>query len=213
MPFEYTPEQKKIYEERYGPGIAAVEERLEEIKKLQELGDPAFQPGSEFFKSTLGGKIEKALGAPLPIPGEWGYGGGGGGYRPLTFAQTEAGVRLAASLNLEAERFAGQKRIELEEVLHGLAQELLPPEDVETAMGQVRRGELVKSKLAFQAVLQNLADEAEHAERRADLDMQEENERRTLREARARITIETVGRGDVAGAILFALSAAGGGGK
>jgi hypothetical protein len=141
------------------------------------------------------------------VPDDWGY-GGGGGYRPLTFAQTEAGVRLAASLALETERFAGQKRIELEEVLHGLAQELLPPEDVETAMGQVRRGEVVKSKLAFQAVLQNLADEAAHAERRADLDMQEENERRTLREARARITVETIGR-DVGRAVLFALGAKG----
>lgn len=132
-------------------------------------------------------------------------GAGGGGYT-LTFAQTEAGQRLAAALALETERVSGRERLKLEETLHGLAMELLPPKDVETAMMQVRRGELVKSKLAFQAVLQNLADETEHAERRADLDLAEENERRTLREARARITIDTVGR-DLGRAILFALGA------
>ena len=134
---------------------------------------------------------------------DWGEGGfldptgvgrSGGGYQPLTFAQTEAGQRLAASLALDAERFSGAQRLQLEETIHSLAMDLLPPGDVETAMQQVRRGELVKSKLAFQAVLQNLADEAEHAERRADLDLQEENERRTLRQARAQITIETIGK-------------------
>lgn len=130
---------------------------------------------------------------------------GVGGYA-LTFAQTEAGQRLQAALALETERISGRERLKLEETIHGLAMELLPPKDVETAMRQVRRGELVKSKLAFQAVLQNLADETEHAERRADLDLAEENERRTLREARARITVDMVGR-DLGRAVLFALGA------
>jgi hypothetical protein len=77
-------------------------------------------------------------------------------------------------------------------------------------MQQVRRGELVKSKLAFQAVLQNLADEAAHAERRRDIELAEENERRTLRDARARITIDTIGR-DIGRGILYALGGSGGG--
>ena len=207
MPREYTPEEQKLFEERYGPGQAAVSARLEEIAKLRELGDPAFQPGSAFFGSRLGGQVEAALGtARPPFPDPTGYGGRGGGYQPLTFAQTEAGQRLIAALALETERFAGKERLKLEETLQALAMDLLPPDDVETAMKQVRRGELVKSKLAFQAVLQNLADETEHAERRADLQLEEENESRTLREARARITVDVVGK-DLGRAILFALGA------
>ena len=138
---------------------------------------------------------------PPPFPDPTGVGG-----RTLTFAQTAAGARLQASLALETERFSGRERLKLEDTLHSLALELLPPEDVETAMRQVRRGELVRSKLAFQSVLQNLADEAEHAERSADLALEEENEKRTLREARARITVDLIGR-DLGRAILFALGA------
>lgn len=152
--------------------------------------------------SRVGAWYGSATAPPPDYLDPTGY--GGGGYQPLTFAQTEAGQRLAASLALETERFAGAQRLQLEETLHSLAMDLLPPGDVETAMKQVRRGELVKSKLAFQAVLQNLADETEHAERRADLDLEEENERRTLREARAQITIDMIGR-DLGRAILFAL--------
>ncbi|KKK59474.1 hypothetical protein LCGC14_3034040, partial [marine sediment metagenome] len=74
----------------------------------------------------------------------------------------------------------------------------------------VRRGELVKSKLAFQAVLQNLSDAAQNAERRRDLALAEENEKRTLRNARARITIDMVGR-DLGRAVLFALAGTVGG--
>jgi hypothetical protein len=129
----------------------------------------------------------------------------GGGFT-LTFAQTEAGQRLAAALAQETERISGRERLKLEGTLHSLALELLPPEDVDTAMRQVRRGELVKSKLAFQAVLQNLADATEMAERRADLDLAEENERQTLRAARARITVDLIGK-DLGRAILFALGA------
>ena len=132
----------------------------------------------------------------------------GSGYT-LTFAQTEVGQRLAAALALDTERIAGEERLRLEDTLHALAMDLLPPEDVETAMGQVRRGELVKSKLAFQAVLQNLADEAAHAERRKDRELAEENERRTLRDARTRIVVDTIGR-DIARGILYDLSSGGG---
>ena len=199
---------EEIFAERIGPtdpARGATARRLLELKELQQRGDPAFQAGSRFFASQHGQWVERMLGAiqegeepPLPPPP-------GGGYT-LTFAQTEAGQRLAASLALETERVAGRERLKLEDTLHSLAMELLPPGDVETAMRQVRRGELVKSKLAFQAVLQNLADEAEHAERRADLDLAEENERRTLREARSRITVDLIGR-DLGRAILFALGA------
>jgi len=126
--------------------------------------------------------------------------------RVLTFAQTEAGARLQASLARDTERFSGRERLELEDTLNALAIELLPPEDVETAMRQVRRGELVKSKLAFQAVLENLADIERNTQRRLDFALEEENEKRTLREARSRITIDLIGR-DLGRAILFALGA------
>lgn len=131
-----------------------------------------------------------------------------GGGATLTFAQTEAGQRLASALSLDTERFAGAERLRLEDTIHSLAVDLLPPKDVETAMRQVRRGELVKSKLAFQAVLQNLTDEASIAERRADIAAAEANERQTLTEARARITVDTIGR-DVGRAIIFGLSTGG----
>ncbi len=142
-------------------------------------------------------------GTDFPPPPE------GGGFAQ-TFAQTEAGARLAASLARETERISGRERLKLEDTLQSLATELLPPGDVETAMRQVRRGELVKSKLAFQAVLQNLSDAAQNAERRRDLALVEENEKRTLRNARARITIDMVGR-DLGRAVLFALAGTGGG--
>ncbi|KKK95400.1 hypothetical protein LCGC14_2673170, partial [marine sediment metagenome] len=136
-------------------------------------------------------------------------GGAGGGGRALSFSQTEMGARLAASLGLDTERAAGRERLKLESTLHALAVDLLPPEDVETAMAQVRSGRVVKSKLAFQAVLENLADAARNAERRADLALQEENEKRTLTQARSRIIIDTIGR-DVGAAVLFALGGVGG---
>ena len=135
--------------------------------------------------------------------------GDGGSF--LTFTQTEAGVRLAASLRLDTERTAGRERLKLEETLHALAVELLPPADVETAMEQVRAGKVVKSKLAFQAVLENLADAARNTERRADLDAQEANEKLVLTQARSRITIDMIGR-DVGAAILVALGAGDSGG-
>ena len=202
-----------IFEERIGPDDPAREalvQRFGELKNLQEQGDPAFQPGSKFFKSKTGSWVERVLGFMTgDDDGEQDPTGAGG--FALTFAQTEAGVRLAASLGLGTERQAGRERLKLESTLHALAVDLLPPEDVETAMAQVRSGRLVKSKLAFQAVLENLADEARNTERRADLDAQEENERRVLTQARSRITIDTVGR-DLGAAVLFALSAGNTGG-
>ena len=151
-------------------------------------------------RGALGGGLDQDV---TPPPED----GGGGGFT-LTFAQTEAGQRLAAALALDTERFAGAERLRLEDTIHSLAVDLLPPKDVETAMRQVRRGELVKSKLAFQAVLQNLADAGAIAERRKDIALAEENEKRTLREAKARITVDMVGR-DVGRAVLYAFSTGG----
>ncbi len=203
----------QAFDERIGPEDPAREalaQRFGELKELQERGDPAFQTGSRFFATRTGKFVEEVLGgidrSQLPPP----PGAGGGGGFALTFAQTEAGVRLAASLALDTERTRGQERLKLEDTLNSLAMDLLPPADVETAMQQVRRGELVKSKLAFQAVLENLADEARNVERRRDLALAEANEKRTLTNARARITIDMVGR-DLGRAVLFALAGSGGG--
>lgn len=181
--------------------LAQIRRRREQATGVRERADVS----DVLTRLSIGGLGEDRLPlAPPPLLDPTGV--GGRGFAPLTFAQTEAGQRLAASLALETERISGTERLKLEETIHSLALELLPPADVETAMAQVRRGELVKSKLAFQAVLQNLSDETEHAERRADLALQEENERRTLREARARITVDMVGR-DLGRAVLFALGA------
>ena len=195
------------------PARGALIQRFGELKELQAQGDPAFQPGSRFFKSKTGSWVERVLGLMTgdgDDDGERDPTGVGG--RSLTFAQTEAGVRLAASLARGTERDAARLRVGLEDTLHELAVDLLPPADVETAMHQVRSNRVVKSKLAFQAVLQNLADAAQNAQRRADLDLQEENERRTLTEARSRITVDMIGR-DLGAAILFALGAGDSGGN
>ncbi len=190
---------QEAFDARIGPNDparGALVKRFGELQELQDRGDPAFQTGSKFFASQHGKFVEEVLSPFLDPTGEGG--------RSLTFAQTEAGARLAASLARDTERFSGRERLTLEDTLHSLAMDLLPPGDVETAMQQVRRGELVKSKLAFQAVLQNLADAAQNAERRADIALAEENEKRTLTDARARITVDMVGR-DLGRAILFAL--------
>ncbi len=205
----------QAFDERIGPDDPAREalaQRFGELKELQERGDPALQTGSKFVSSRHGRFAEELRAGgidrpPLPPPP-----GSDGSTRVLTFAQTEAGVRLAASLALETERTSGRERLKLEDTLNSLATDLLPPADVETAMRQVRRGELVKSKLAFQAVLENLADEARNAERKRDLALAEENEKRTLTNARARITIDMMGR-DLGRAIIFALGGTNGGGE
>ncbi len=202
-----TQEAEEAFGKRIGsndPASAALSKRFLEIKQLQLHGDPAFQPESRFLQSRQGQFVGEVLGGIQSFlePTDGG--------RTLTFAQTEAGARLAASLARETDRVSGRERLKLEGTLQSLAMDLLPPGDVETAMLQVRRGELVKSKLAFQAVLQNLTDAAANEERRRDLDLAEENEKRTLRQARSRITIDMVGK-DLGRAILFALSGAGGG--
>jgi hypothetical protein len=176
-------------------------ERLSE--SLQTPGAMGIQPDIPSAEERLAIRERAAESRGLSLLDPTGVGG-----YTLTFAQTEAGQRLAAALALETERISGRERLKLEGTLHSLAMDLLPPKDVDTAMKQVRRGELVKSKLAFQAVLQNLADETEHAERRKDIELAEENERRTLREARARITVDMIGR-DIGRAILYALSGGG----
>ena len=205
-----SQEAEEAFAARIGPtdpGAAALSARLLEIKQLQLHGDPAFQPGSRFLATKTGKFVESVLSKITtfidPTAGDVDR-------RTLTFAQTEAGQRLAAQLEFETERFRGRERLKLEETIQALAVELLPPDDVETAMRQVRRGEVVKSKIAFQAVLENLTDEARNVERRKDLDLAEENERRTLRQARANITIDMLGK-NVGLAILFAITGAEGG--
>jgi hypothetical protein len=200
----------EVFNARIGPDDPAREalaQRFGEIQALQARGDPAFQTGSRFLATRTGRFVEEVLGhldqPPPPLPDPTGVGGA-----TLTFAQTESGVRLAASLARETDRVAGRERVQLEATVQSLAMELLPPGDVDTAMLQVRRGELVKSKLAFQAAMQGLTDAAQNEERRKDLDLAEENERRTLRQARARITVDMLGR-NVGLAVLFALSGAG----
>ncbi len=186
-----------------------VDRLLAQIRREREQRTGIREPADlsdVLTRLTIGGLGEDRLPLqPPPFPDPT----GADGFRPLTFAQTEAGQRLAASLALETERISGRERLKLEDTLHSLAMDLLPPGDVETAMKQVRRGELVKSKLAFQAVLQNLTDEAQTAERRLDLALAEQNERQTLRQARAKITIDMVGR-DLGRAILYSLGSGGG---
>ena len=134
-------------------------------------------------------------------------GDGGGGGRVLTFAATQAGAEEAAGQVRETERFRGTERLELEKTLNALAVDLLPPGDVKVAMETVRSGEWLGSKLMFQAVLQNLSDAAEVTQRSLDLELREKNEAEALRDARARITVDMMGR-DIGRAILFALGAA-----
>ena len=185
------------------PAREALAKRFGELRELQERGDPALQPGSKFFTSRHGQFVQEVLGG-IDFLDPTGVGGAS-----LTFSQTEAGVRLAASLGVSAESDAAALRRGLDDTLHELALDLLPPEDVDDAMAQLRSGKVVKSKLAFQAVLQNLADEARNAGRRADLRLQEENERLVLTQARSRIIVDTIGR-DVGAAVLFALGSVGG---
>jgi hypothetical protein len=89
-------------------------ERLSE--SLQTPGAMGIQPDipSEEEQFAIRESAAQSRGLSLLNPT------GVGGYT-LTFAQTEAGVRLAASLALETERIAGQERLGLENVLHSLA--------------------------------------------------------------------------------------------
>ena len=184
--------------------VETVDRRLARIRRERELrtGVSTFDRSDLLTRLTVGGLDEEERREFLNPTGVGGF--------TLSFAQTEAGARLAANLAQDVERFRGAERLKLEGILQSLALELLPPKDVETAMRQVRRGELVKSKLALQAGLENLADVARNEERRRDLDAAEENQNRVLRQARSKIVIDMIGK-DLGRAVLFGLSGSGGG--
>ena len=139
---------------------------------------------------------EDQLPPSLPPPGDSGY--------TLSFAQTEAGARLQALYDAEQERARGRERLKLEGTLHQLARELLPPRDVGQAIQSVQRGELVKSKLAFQTAMQALQDRQELDLRREELRQREQIEQATLKQARSKLVVDMIGR-DLGRAILFAL--------
>src|SRR3990167_4850211 len=129
--------------------------------------------------------------------------GAGGGYT-LSFAETEAGARISALYDAEQERARGRERLTLEGTIHSLARELLPPRDVGAAIQSVQRGELVKSKLAFQTAMQALQDRQEIDLRREELRQREQIEQATLKQARSKLVVDMIGR-DLGRAILFAL--------
>lgn len=128
---------------------------------------------------------------------------GDGGYT-LSFAQTEAGERLQGLYAAQLERERGRQRLRLEGTLQTLAKELLPPRDVGAAIQSIQRGELVKSKLAFQTALQALQDRQEIQLRREELRQREEVEKVSLKQARSKLVVDMIGR-DLGRAILFAL--------
>ena len=136
-------------------------------------------------------------------PPDGGAGAGGFGYT-LSFAQTEAGERLQGLFAAQLERERGRQRLRLEGTLQTLAKELLPPRDVGTAIQSIQRGELVKSKLAFQTAMQALQDRQEIQLRREELRQREEVEKVSLKQARSKLVVDMIGR-DLGRAILFAL--------
>ena len=140
-------------------------------------------------------------GTGMPMDGAGGLGGGG---YTLSFAETEAGARLSALYDAEQERARGRERLTLEGTIHSLARELLPPRDVGAAIQSVQRGELVKSKLAFQTAMQALQDRQEIDLRREELRQREQVEQATLKQARSKLVVDMIGR-DLGRAILFAL--------
>ena len=80
----------------------------------------------------------------------------------------------------------------------------MPPRDVGAAIQSVQRGELVKSKLAFQTAMQALQDRQEIDLRREELRQREQVEQATLKQARSKLVVDMIGR-DLGRAILFAL--------
>ena len=80
----------------------------------------------------------------------------------------------------------------------------MPPRDVGAAIQSVQRGELVKSKLAFQTAMQALQDRQEIDLRREELRQREQIEQATLKQARSKLVVDMIGR-DLGRAILFAL--------
>src|SRR3989304_1621905 len=149
-------------------------------------------------KSTTAGEEEETK---VPMDGAGGY--------TLSFAETEAGARLRALYDAEQERARGRERLKLEGTLHQLARELLPPRDVGQAIQSVQRGELVKSKLAFQTAMQALQDRQEIDLRREELRQREQIEQATLKQARSKLVVDMIGR-DLGRGILFALGTGGG---
>jgi len=153
-------------------------------------------------KATEGLTGQKGLESEVPPP-SLPPPGGGGGYT-LSFAETEAGARLRALYDAEQERARGRERLTLEGTIHSLARELLPPRDVGQAIQSVQRGELVKSKLAFQTAMQALQDRQEIDLRREELRQREQIEQAGLKQARSKLVVDMIGR-DLGRAILFAL--------
>ena len=138
----------------------------------------------------------------LPPPG------GGGG--TLSFAETAAGARLAGLYAQAEERQRGRERLTLEGTMFQLAKELLPPKDVGTAIQSLQRGELVKSKLAFQTAIQALQDRQDIELKRAELRQQADIEQATLKQARSKLVVDMMGR-DLGRSVLFALGTGEGG--
>ncbi len=200
------------------PPFQTVDRLLAKIRRQRELRTGVQEPADRsdvLTRLSLGGVGPQGE-RPNQFLDPTGAGGGGGGPRPLTFAQSEEGQRLAARLALETEGIKGEEQLLLEgtrgrlagalaretdivrgreqgfleDTLHTLAVKLLPPEDVETAMRQVRSKKVVNSKMAFQAVLQHLTEARAVEERLEDIKISEKIEKDTLREARARITID-----------------------
>ena len=124
--------------------------------------------------------------------------------RTIVRTAPEAGERLQGLFAAQLERERGRQRLRLEGTLQTLAKELLPPRDVGTAIQSIQRGELVKSKLAFQTAMQALQDRQEIQLRREELRQREEVEKVSLKQARSKLVVDMIGR-DLGRAILFAL--------
>ncbi len=158
-------------------------------------------------------KFRERLLSQFPESGDDNLPDEGSGFRPLTFAQSELGARRALLFQEDLERQRGTERLILEETLFGLAKELLPAGDVDDAIKRFRgkgseMDRLVNSKLQFQAAIQALADRQAITLREEELDIREEVEEKTLKQARARITVDMVGK-DLSRAVLFALASGG----
>ena len=195
--------------EQLKPDEEALLGRTVEILELQKRGDPAFQEGSTFFRSVHGTDVEKTLDRLRTLTREEGDETGFGG-PSLTFAATEAGTRLAGAQSLEEERERGRQRLRLEKTLFDLAKELLPAGDVDDAIVRMKsadpKNRFIASKLQFQAALQALADRQDIALREQELQDRRDVELQTLKQARARITIDMIGK-NTGRAVLFALGA------
>ncbi len=116
------------------PAAEAMLNRIAEVKGLELGGDPAFQAGSQFFKSRFGGKVESALaqfGQEAPdgddltaclvnndaeacarvFGGTDGGGGGGGSFASSQAGQDAANAFSAAEAD-KARQFEREQEIE-----------------------------------------------------------------------------------------------------